>query len=119
MRRVLPIVRFTVLAFGVIVWHGGAFAQDETIVSATQLVATVDQSGLCYPLVSPTESPLTWPALGIFWIDFNQLTNAIGDVRNFEEETQYGVTLWRLRLTRTADGIVFSYPTADTNLFQL
>jgi hypothetical protein len=40
-------------------------------------------------------------------------------VRNFEGETQYGITVWRLRLTRTADETVFSYSAANTNLLQL
>ena len=74
---------------------------------------------LWYPLVSPTEQPLSSQALGIFWADFSQLTNTIGNVRNFEAETQYGVSVWRLRLTRTSDETVFSYPSAETNLFQL
>ncbi len=87
--------------------------------NAEELAAVIDQSGLWYPLVSPTEQPLSSQALGIFWADFSQLTNAIGDVRNFEAETQYGVSVWRLRLTRTTDETVFSYPSAETNLFQL
>ena len=66
-----------------------------------------------------TEPPLSWPALGVFWADFSQLTNAIGDVRNFEAETQYGISVWRLRLTRTADEITFSYTPANTNLLEL
>ena len=119
MGRVLPVLCFTVLAFGVIFWRGDAFAQDETITNAGQLAAVIDQSGLWYPLVSPTEQPLSSEALGIFWADFSQLTNAIGDVRNFEAETQYGVNVWRLRLTRTTNETVFSYPSAETNLCQI
>ena len=119
MRRVLPVLCFTVLAFGVILWRGDAFAQDATITNAEQLAAVVDQSGLYFPLASVTEPPLSWPGLGVFWADFGQLTNAIGDVRNFDAETQYGISVWRLRLTRTADETVFSYPAADTNLLEL
>jgi alpha-tubulin suppressor-like RCC1 family protein len=115
-RRVLTVL---FLVFAVSLWVATMHAQDETITNADQLVTVVDQYGLCYPLVSPTESPLSWQALGVFWADFSQLTNAIGDVRNFEGETQYGITVWRLRLTRTVDGTVFSYPVANTNLLQL
>ncbi len=119
MRRVLPVLCCTVLVFGAIFWCGDAFAQDATITNADQLTAAIDQSGLYFPLASVTESPLSWPALGIFWADFSQLTNAIGDVRNFEAETQYGISVWRLRLTRTADAITFSYAPANTNLLEL
>jgi alpha-tubulin suppressor-like RCC1 family protein len=94
-------------------------AQDVTITNADQLAAVIDQSVLWYPLVGPTEQSLSSQALGVFWADFSQLTNSIGDVRNFEGETQYGVTVWRLRLTRTANETVFSYPSTDTNLCQL
>jgi alpha-tubulin suppressor-like RCC1 family protein len=118
-KRVLLILGFTILTGSCFFGPHNAFAQDETITNAAQLAAVIDQSGLWYPLVSPTEQPLYSQALGVFWADFSQLTNAIGDVRNFEGETQYGVTVWRLRLTRTADQAIFSYPSAETNLFQL
>jgi len=113
---ILPVLFVVCVA---LFWLPTAQAQDETITNADQLVAVIDQSGLCYPLVSPTESPLSWQALGIFWADFNQLTNAIGDVRNFDGQTQYGITVWRLRLTRAADETVFSNPAVDTNLLQI
>src|ERR1700679_3553414 len=119
MKRVLPVLGFVVITFGAISWRGEAFAQDETITNVDQLIAAIDQSGLWFPTVDVTEPPFSWPALGIFWADFSQLTNAIGDVRNFEAETQYGISVWRLRLTRTADGIIFSYAPADTNLLEL
>jgi len=87
--------------------------------NADQFAAVIDQAGLYFPLASVTESPLTRQPLGVFWADFNQVTNALGDVRNFEAETQFGVSVWRLRLTRTTNEITFSYPAADTNLLEI
>ena len=118
MRRVLPIVGFTVLVFGAICWRGDAFAQDVPLTNADQLAAVVDESGLWYPLASPVEPSPSDQRLGIFWADFSQLTNAIGGVRNFDGETQYGITIWRLRLTRITNEVTLSYPAADTNLWQ-
>jgi hypothetical protein len=96
------------LVFAASLWVATIHAQDVTITNAEQLATVIDQSGLWYPLVGPTEPSLSSQALGVFWADFSQLTNAIGNVRNFEAETQYGISVWRLRLTRTADETVFS-----------
>ena len=118
MNRVVLVLGFTVLVISVSSWRGNAHAQDVTITNAYQLAAVPDEFGLWYPLASPTEPSLSSQAIGIFWADFSQLTNAIGDVRNFDGETQYGITVWRLRLTRTTNEVTLSYPTADTNLWQ-
>ncbi len=96
-----------------------ATAQDETITNAAQFAGIFDQPGLSYPLVNVAEAAMFIPTYDMLWVDFWQLTKAVGDVRSYRGQTQYGITTWPLRITRSATGTTITYPWYDIELLQL
>jgi hypothetical protein len=112
-------VFISVIAVTVLLGCRPVFAQDDTITNACQFVELLDQCGLDYPLVDVAEPPMFVPTIEPLYCDFDQLTNAIGDVRNRTGSVQDGVNVWPVRLTRTASGTAITYPYTDTVLLNL
>lgn len=90
--------------------------QDAVITNAVQLAAVLNQSGVSLSLAEPG---MFWPTLDIFWADFGQLTNAIGDVRSHRGQPQFGVTVFPIRMTRTAMSTTMAHPWDGTELLEL
>ena len=82
-------------------------AQDNVVTNASQLAAILDRSDVSLSLAEPG---MFIPTLDIFWVDFGQLTNAVGNVRDSRGQTQYEVMTWPVRLTRSASGTAITYP---------
>jgi hypothetical protein len=103
----------------VIIGSSSGLAQDVTITNVAQFTDLLDQTGLVYPLVNPWQPAMFYPTLGIFYCDFDQLTNAIGDVRHGTASIQDGVSVWGVRLIRTASGTTVVYPSGNATLLNL
>ena len=91
-------------------------AQDNVVTNASQLAAILDRSDVSLSLAEPG---MFIPTLDIFWVDFGQLTNAVGNVRDSRGQTQYEVMTWPVRLTRSASGTAITYPWSETLLLQV
>src|SRR5207249_4390077 len=74
------------------------------LTNAAQIAALMDQPDLAYPLVTMSEPTQFIPTDDTLWVDFEQLTNGIGDVRNYWGTTDQGIALWPLRIIRSATG---------------
>ena len=102
-------VLLSVVGAMVIIGSSSGLAQDVTITNVAQFTDLLDQTGLVYPLVNPWQPAMFYPTLGTFYCDFDQLTNAIGDVRYGTASIQDGISVWGVRLIRTASGTAVVY----------
>ena len=98
-----------------------AIESGATVVTNTaQFASLFEEWAVNYPLVYPYE-PATFEGMDAWWVDLNQLTNALAAVRSYRGREIYGVTEWPLRLIRVADTgqIVVKCPESDLELLRL